>query len=91
MRFDQISTQLAQRPAPVGLPDFAGRLLRQLHDAGHLAGGDARGRATRLQVSYRSHPRQGKGMQIGIDRVDMHALRFSNLQRAEPHAIQQHG
>jgi hypothetical protein len=88
MRFDQVGTQFAQRPAPIRLPDLAWRLLRQLRDAVHLAGGNARGRASRLHLGHRRDAGRRKGMQIGINRVNMHALRLSNQQRVEPHAVQ---
>jgi hypothetical protein len=89
MSFDQVGTQLAERPTPIRLADLARRLFRQLRDAVHLTGAYACGRAARLQVGHRCRPSGRKSMQIGVDRVDMHALRLSNLQRVEPQAVQQ--
>lgn len=91
MRFDQIGTQLPQRPAPIRLPDLARRLIRQLHDAGFLAGGDPRWPASGLQLLNRPDPLRRKRLQIRVDRIDMHPLRRRNFQRAHAHAIEQQG
>ena len=73
------------------MPDLAWRLLRQLRDTAHLAGGDTGGRASGLQLGHGGDPGTRKGMQIGIDRVDMHALGLRDPQRVKPHAVQQQG
>lgn len=91
MRFDQVGTQLPQRPAPIRLPDLARRLIRQLHDAGFLAGRDPRRPASGLQLLNGSDPGRRKRLQICIDRIDMHALRDCNLRWAQPHAVEQQG
>jgi hypothetical protein len=88
MRFDQVGPQLPQRPAPIRLPDLARRLLRQLHDAGFLAGRDPRRSAGGLQLLNGPDLGRRKRLQIRVDRVDMHALRRRNFQRAQPHAIE---
>jgi hypothetical protein len=91
MSFDQVGTQLPQRPAPIRLPDLARRLIRQLHDAGFLAGRDPRRPASRLQLLNGPDPGRRKRLQIRVDRVDMHPLRRRNFQRAQAHAVQQQG
>lgn len=91
MGFDQVGTQLPQRPAPIRLPDLARRLIRQLHDAGFLAGRDPRRRASRLQLLNGPDPGRRKRLQIRVDRIDMHPLRSRNFQRAQAHAIEQQG
>jgi hypothetical protein len=91
MRFDQVGTQLPQRPAPIRLSDLAWRLIRQLHDTGFLAGRDPRRRASRLQLRNGPDPGRRKRLQIRIDRIDMHTLRGCDLQGAQPHAVEQQG
>jgi len=91
MCFDQVGTQLPQRPAPIRLPDLARRLIRQLDDAGYLAGCDPRRRASRLQLRDRPEPGRRKRLQIRVDGVDVHPLRRRNFQRAQTHAVQQQG
>ena len=89
MRFDQVGTQLPQRPASIRQSDLARRLIRQLHDAGFLAGRDPRRRASGLQLRDRPDPGRRKRLQIRVDRIDMHPLRRRYFQRAQPHAIEQ--
>lgn len=91
MRFDQVSTQLPQRPAAIGLAHLAGQLLRQLHNAGFLAGGQPRGCSRRLQLLNGPDPGRRKGVQVRVDGIDMHTLRRRNSQRAHAHAIKQQG
>jgi hypothetical protein len=91
MRFDQVGTQLPQRPAAIRLADLAGRLFRQQHYAGFLAGGQPRGRARGLQLRDGPDPGRCKGVQVRVDGIDMHALRGGNLQWAQAHAIEQQG
>lgn len=91
MRFDQVGTQLPQRPAPIRLPNLARRLIRQLHDASFLAGRDPRRRASRLQLLNGPDPGCRKRLQICVDRVGMHTLRHRNFQRAQAHAVEQQG
>jgi hypothetical protein len=91
MRFDQVGTQLPQRPAPIRLPDLARRLIRQLHDAGFLVGRDPRRPASRLQLLNGPVPGRRKRLQVRIDRIDMHPLRRRNFQRAQAHAVEQQG
>lgn len=91
MRFDQVGAQLPQRPAPVRLPNLARRLIRQLHDAGCLAGRELRRPASRLQLLNGPHPGRRKRLQIRVDRIDMHPLRRRNFQRAQAHAVEQQG
>jgi hypothetical protein len=89
MRFDQVGTQFPQRPAPIRLPDLARRLIRQLHDAGFLAGGEPGRCASGLQLRDGRDPGRRKRLQIRVDRVDMHTLRRRNFQRAQAHAVEQ--
>jgi hypothetical protein len=91
MRFDQVGTQLPQRPAPIRLPDLARRLIRQLYDATFLAGRDPRWRASGLQLLNGPDPGRRKRLQIRVDRIDMHTLRCRNFQRAQAHAVEQQG
>jgi hypothetical protein len=91
MRFDQVGAQLPQRPTAIGLAHLTGRLLRQLHDAGFLAGGQPRGCARSLQLLDGPNPGRRKGVQVRIDRVDMHSLRFRDSQWAHAHTIEQQG
>lgn len=87
MRFDQVGAQLPQRPAPIRLTNLARRLIRQLHDAGFLAGRDPWRRTSRLQLLNGPDPGRRKRLQIRVDCVDMHPLRRRNLQRAQAHAV----
>jgi hypothetical protein len=91
MRFDQVGAQLPQRPTAIGLAHLTGRLLRQLHDAGFVAGGQPRGCSRRLQLLDGLDPGRCKGVQVRVDGIDMHALRRRNSQRAQAHAIEQQG
>jgi hypothetical protein len=88
MRFDQISAQFPQRPARIRLPHLARRLIRQAHDGGFLASGQSRRRSCGLPLRHPTDPSRRKRFQIGVDRVDMHALRFRDLQGAQPHAVE---
>jgi hypothetical protein len=91
MRFDQVGTQLPQRPAPIRQSNLARRLIRHRHDAGFLAGGDPRRRASGLQLLNGPNPGRRKRLQIRVDRIDMYPLRRRDFQRAQAHAVEQQG
>jgi hypothetical protein len=88
MVLDQIAAQLAQRPTPIGQPNFARRLIGQLHDRCDLGRGQS-GRDTRGPQLFDSLD-SGllKRVHIGVDRVSVHALGFGDHAWAQSHPVQ---
>jgi hypothetical protein len=88
MFLDQVSTQLAQRPAAIGQPDLAGRLVGQAHDFVNLGRGEPGRRSRWPQLLHGADPGLFKGVQIHVDRVDVYALGVGNRQRTQSHPVQ---
>jgi hypothetical protein len=89
MRFDHVGAQLAQRPATIGLSDLARRLICHLHNLSFLAGRDPHSSASRLQLLHGPDPSRRKGVQVRVDRIDMHPLCVRDLPWIHARAVQQ--
>src|SRR5258708_18957183 len=68
---DQVLSELGQGPATVGQAQLIGRHLGQSHDLGPLFGRQARRGSQATALVYRSPALAPKGVEIGIERVDV--------------------
>lgn len=88
---NQIVTKLRQGPPPVWQAQLIWGNVRQPPHIGELRSGDPLGRSAPTQVLYRCHSGHAKGMEIGIDGIDMYIEHLGDFSSRQPGGIEQDG
>ncbi len=88
---DEISSQRRERPASVGQPDGARRLLGKAEARRARGGIDAARRPARLPGSEAREPLLPEGVEVGVDRIRVRAERRGDVPRLEPGGVEHDG